>query len=289
MVDEPHPSLSISARWSERLLLPALWGCGLVGMTLPLGIMGYMLWNGIAVLGAEFLLGEPAGMPLGSAGGIGPAFLGSAALAGLALLIAFPLGLGGAVFLTEFGGNTRLGRALQFMIECLAAVPAIVYGLFGYAVFVVLLKWRLSLLSGTLTLALMMYPVILLGSRTALAAIEAHYREAALAMGVSRWYVLRKVLLPLAWPGIVSSAVLSAGHAAGAAAPVLFTACVFFARGAPSLSDPVMTLPTHLYFLVNEAVSFPHAYGTASVLIIAMLSGNACAMLIRRWHADHRK
>lgn len=289
MADVKRVRLPFLSRWAERLCLPLLWLCGLIGMALPLGIMGYMLWNGVAVLDMNFLLGEPAGMPLGAAGGVGPALLGSAALAGLALFLAFPLGLGGAMYLAEFGESPRLGKALRFAAESLAAVPAIVFGLFGYAVFVVALGWRLSLLSGVCTLALLMYPVIMLGSLAALTGVEPHYREAALSLGVSRWYMMRTVLLPHAWPGIVSSTVLSASHAAGAAAPVLFTACVFFARGTPSLGDPVMTLPTHLYFLVNEAVSFPHAYGTACVLIVVMLAGNVCAMLLRRWRGCHRK
>jgi len=290
-VETASPSaLPFSSRLAERLYAPILWLCGVIGIALPAGIIGYMLVHGIGVLDKEFIFGYLAGKPLGSTGGIWPAINGSLALAGIGFLLAFPFGLGGALFLTEYGKPTSLlCRICLGAVECMAAFPAIIYGLFGYAAFVVFLNWQISLLSGAVTLGLVMYPIILIGSRAALAAVHNQYREAALSLGVSKAYAIRRILLPRAWPGIVSATILAFGHAASAAAPVLFTASVFLSRGALSLSEPVMTLPTHLYYLVTEAISFPHAYGTACVLIIIMLMSNVCAMLARRLGNRHRQ
>ena len=282
--------LPLSSRLMENLYGPILWLCGVIGMALPLGIIGYMLANGLGVLSKDFILGNLAGVPLGSAGGIRPALAGTLALAGAGLALAFPFALGGALFLTEYGKPSSLFcRACLGAAECMAAIPAIIYGLFGYAAFVVFLGWQISLRAGVITLALMMYPVILIGCRAALAGVPDQYREAALSLGVSRFYVIRRVLLPKAWPGIVSGTILALGHAASAAAPVLFTASVFFSRGSVSMKEPVMTLPTHLYFLVTEALSFPYAFGTACVLIFIMLAANVCAMAARHLGRRHRQ
>jgi phosphate transport system permease protein len=290
MPDKTMCTLPPLSRMAERLYEPILWLCGLIGMTLPVGIICYMLAHGIGVLSLDFIFGSLGGRPLGSAGGIGPALAGTLALAGIGLLLAFPLGLGGALFLTEYeNSSSRLCRACLAAVECMAAIPAIIYGLFGYAALVVFLGWQISLRAGAVTLALVMYPIILIGSRAALVGVHNQYREAALSLGVSRLYTIRRVLLPRAWPGIVSATILGFGHAASAAAPILFTASVFFSRGDLSLNEPVMTLPTHLYFLVTEAISFPHAYGTACVLIVVMLMSNICAMLARRLGGQHRQ
>lgn len=283
-------TLSLSSTLAEKLYVPILWLFGVIGIVLPVGIICYILVHGVGLLNQEFIFGHMAGRPLGSAGGIWPAISGSLALSGIGLLLAFPLGLGGALFLTEYGKPTSLlCRICLGAVECMAATPAVIYGLFGYAAFVVFFGWQISLKSGAATLGLVMYPIILIGSRAALAAVPNQYREAALSLGVSRAYVIRRVMLPRAWPGILSATILAFGHAASAAAPVLFTASVFLAPGALTLSQPVMTLPTHLYYLVTEAISFPYAYGTACVLIIIMLVSNVCAMLARRLGSRHRQ
>jgi phosphate transport system permease protein len=245
-----------------------------------MAIVAFLLARGAAVLDWTFLTDRPRGMPLGTAGGIGPAISGSLALAGLALVVALPAAVAGAVWLSEYA--TRLGRPLRGAAECMAAVPAIVYGLFGYAFLVVVLNLRLSLLSGALTLALMMFPMLLVGSHAALTAVDPAVRESALALGVTRWNVARRLLLRHAWPGILAVTVLAAGHAIGSAAPVLYTASVAFSRGGLDLRAPVMTLPTHLYHLVGEATSFDHAYGTAAVLVVGLLLANTCALLLKR-------
>jgi phosphate transport system permease protein len=266
----------------ERLFPVGAWIFGLAGLALPVAIVSILAFDGWSVVTWEFLTAPPKGFPLGRAGGIGPAITGTCALAGLGLIIAWPVGVGGAVYLSEYARSTRLARAARFGIECLASVPSIVYGLVGYAFLVVALRWRISLASGAVTLAAVMLPVILIGAHAALRSVDPALREGALAMGVTRAHVLRRILLPRAWPGVVAATVLAVGHAAGSAAPVLYTASVATSKGALSLDAPVMTLPTHLYYLVGEGVSPEHAYGTALVLVAGMLLANACALALRR-------
>ena len=254
------------------------WLLGLGALALPMGIIGFLLVRGARVLSPAFLTDGPAGFPLGLAGGIRPALEGSVALMAIGLAIAVPLGVGGAIYLTEYARSQRFVAAFRFAAECLAGIPSIVYGLFGYAFLVVFMALRVSLLAGGITLGLMMFPIILIGAQESMAAVAWRYREAALALGVSRAYVIRRVILVKALPGILSVTVLAAGHALGSAAPVLYTASVIFVRGGLDWQAPVMTLPTHLYYLVGEAVSFDHAYGTALVLVALLLIINVTAM-----------
>lgn len=262
------------------------WLAGAIGFALPLGIVALLVVEGAARLSWDFLLLPPMGYPLGSQGGIAPAIQGSLALVGLGLIVALPLAMASAIGLSEYVDPAgRPAKAMRFAAESLAAVPAILYGLFGYTVFVVFCSFEISLLSGALTLGLMMLPIILIGTHAALQAIEFELRESALALGVSRSYAVRRLFLPRALPSIVAVTVLAAGHAVGSAAPVMFTASVAYARGAPALDAPVMTLPTHLYYLVSEALDLEQAYGTALVLVIGLLSANALALLLRHWLA----
>src|SRR5262245_45109795 len=240
------------ARGFDRAFTLLGWGFGLAGIALPLGIVGFLIIEGAPRLSLAFLIEAPAGFPLGRAGGVAPAIAGTIALVAIGVGFALPLGVAGAIGLVEYARHDCAWmRALRFGTECLAAVPAIVYGLFGYAVLVVLLGLKISLLAGGLTLGLMMLPIILIGTEEAMRSVEPSLREAALSLGVSRLNVVRRVVLPSAMPGILAATVLAAGHAAGSAAPVLFTASVAFARGAPTLDAPVMTLPTHLYYIVG--------------------------------------
>ena len=267
-------------RRADRAFTGAAWGAGLAAVGLPLGILGFLAWQAAGVIDLQFLTQGPKGHPLGTGGGIYPAIEGSLALVGLGLLAAVPVGLGAAVFLAEYGA--RNVRGARFAVECLAATPSIVYGLVGYALLVVQARLGLSLAAGALTLAAVMLPVVIIGSHAAFLAADAAEREAALALGVSRFHALRRIGLRRAGPGIVAAVVLAAAHAFGSAAPVLFTASVVHARGGLDLARPVMTLPTHLYYLVSEATSFEQAYATALVLVVLLLAGNAAALILKR-------
>jgi phosphate transport system permease protein len=170
---------------------------------------------------------------------------------------------------------------VSFCGECLAGVPAVIYGLFGYSFLVVFAKLRVSLLAGGITLGLVMLPIILIGAYEAIRAVEGKYREAALALGVSRLYAFRKSVWPKARAGLLAAIVLAAGHAFGSAAPVLLTASVVLSQGGLDLSAPVMTLPTHLYYLVSEASSLQQAYATALILVSCLLMANVTVMWVK--------
>lgn len=267
---------------ADRAFTGVSWILGLGGVFLPLAIVAFLAVNGASVITWEFLTERPRGLPLGGAGGIGPAIQGSLALILIGLAVAVPTAVGAAAYMTEFGRSRVVLRSVRFAAECLAGIPSIVYGLFGYAFLVVFLSLKVSLLAGGITLGFVMFPIILIGAQESMEAVEWQYREAALAMGVTRSHMLRRVILPKAWPGILSITVLAAGHAFGTAAPILYTASVIFSHGGLDLSAPVMTLPTHLYYLVGEAVSFDHAFGTALVLVLMLLLFNFLASYVKK-------
>ena len=269
-------------QWYDLLFRGLLWGVGVMGFLLPVCIVGFLLIGGSSTLSWEFLSDYPKGVPLGSSGGIWPAIQGSFSMAFLGLCIAAPPAFGGGIYLAEFDRNSCFSHLVRFLVECLVAVPAVIYGLFGYAFPVVFFKFGISLLAGSVTLAMIMFPIMLIAIQESLRRVDDSYREAALALGVNTTYLVQRVLVLRAWPGIVAGMVLAVGHAVGSAAPVLFTASVYFSKGSPKLDEPVMTLPTHLYHLVSEAVSTEQAFGTALVLVLGLLVFNFSALLLRR-------
>jgi phosphate transport system permease protein len=280
MEAEPQGAGRRRARW-DGVFNALVWACGLVGLILPFWIVTYLLAGGARVLSLRFLTDRPRGFPLGTEGGILPAIQGSAALVGIGLAVALPAGLGAALYLAEFLRSPRARSFARAAIESLAAVPSILYGLFGYAFLVVLLRFGVSLAAGGLVLAIVMFPIILITAQEAFQAVRPEYREAALALGVDRTAWIGRVLLRKSFSRILAGVVLAVGHAVGSASPVLFTAAVYYAAGGMRLDRPVMTLPTHLYYLVAEAISFEHAFGTALVLVLGLFVFNSAALLLR--------
>lgn len=266
----------------DRFVTVTTWFFGVLGLCLPLSIVGFLIVRGLGVISWEFLTTAPGGLPLGVAGGIMPAIQGSLELVGLGLLFALPLGVGGAIYLSEYCTSQALLKVTRFVTECLAGIPAIVYGLFGYSFLVVAINLKASLMAGSITLGLVMFPLVLIGSHESMRSVDWEYRESALALGVSRSYVVRRVVLKQTWPSIMAITLLAAGHAVGSASPVLYTASIIYSRGGLDLKSPVMTLPTHLYYLVSEAISFEHAYGTALVLTIGLLLLNFTGRYLKR-------
>jgi phosphate transport system permease protein len=226
-------------------------------------------------------------------GGILPAILGTLYLSVGAILAALPLGIGAAIYLVEYARPGQLVRLIRLGINNLAGVPSIVFGLFGFAVFVKVLGFGVSILSGALTLGIVILPVIIRASEEALIAVPSAHREASFALGATRWETVSKVVLSQALPGILTAAILGVGRAAGETAPILFTAVTFYQRHLPnSLLDETMALPYHIYALMTEGtkpgLQVPIAYGTAVVLLILVLTINLVAIVLRSRYRARR-
>lgn len=231
-------------------------------------IIGYVMVRGARVMTPRFLLGFPEKM--GREGGIFPSIAGTVFLTLSSVLVAAPLGIGTAVFLTEYTREGLFSRVVRFGTESLAGIPSIIFGLFGFLFFVIRLGMGWSILSGSLTLAAMMLPTIVRTSEEALRSVPDAYKETAYALGASRWQTVTSVVLPTAMPGIATGVILAMGRAVGETAAVIFTAGSSL-RLPKSIFDPVRTLPVHFYILAREGISLENAYGTAAVLITAVL------------------
>jgi phosphate transport system permease protein len=189
-----------------------------------------------------------------------------------------PFGVGTAVYLVEYTREGRLTRVIRFGAECLAGVPSIIFGLFGFVLFVLTLGLGWSILAGGLTLAFMTLPTLIRTTEEALRAVPAGYRDVSLSLGASKWQTIRKVLLPAAFPGILTGLVLGLGRAIGETAAVIFTAGSSLPLRVPrSFYDGTRTLSVHFYQLAREGISADGAYATAAVLVLTITLINAGA------------
>ncbi len=279
-------------RMSERLWF-FLCGLAMVVIGLVLGILvGFIVVRGSKVMSLEFLFSFPRkGM---SEGGIFPAIVGTLYLVLGSILVSLPLGILTALYLTEYARPGPFVQLIRRAIHCLAGVPSIVFGLFGLAVFVKLFGFGVSIVSGSLTLGIMSLPVVIASCEEALRSVPRTFREASFALGAPQWTTVRKVVLPAAFPGILTGLILAIGRVAGETAPIMFTAATFYTRGLPrSPFDRVLALPYHIYGLVTEGTrpenQIPMAYGTALVLLVLVLFVNLSAILLRKRLRSARK
>jgi phosphate transport system permease protein len=218
------------------------------------------------------------------AGGIFPAIVGTIYLVLGAIIFALPIGLLAAIYLSEYAKETFLTRIIKLAIVNLAGVPSVVYGLFGLALFVVFFKFGASILSGALTLGIMILPIIITASREALESVPYSFREVSYSLGASKWQTIRYIVLPNAIPGILTGAILGLGRAAGETAPILFTVAAFYLPRLPkSIFDQAMALPYHLYVISTQVPNVDEKirYGTALVLLVLVLFMNLVAIIIR--------
>jgi phosphate transport system permease protein len=240
--------------------------------------------KGAGSISWEFLTSEPRRG--GTEGGILPAIVGTFCLVMGSMTVALPLGMGGAIYLAEYAREGRFTRTVRLAIVTLAGVPSIVYGLFGLGLFVLFLHLKASLLSGSLTLACLILPTIIVASEEALRAVPMGLREGSLALGATKWQSIRTNVLPYSLPGMLTGSILAIGRAAGETAPIIFTAAAFFLPKLPrSAFDRVMALPFHLYVLATQhpeaAKVRPLQYGTALVLVMLVLGISLGAILLR--------
>jgi phosphate transport system permease protein len=245
----------------------------------------YVIFSkGAKVLSWSFLIESPRKYM--TEGGIYPAIVGTFWLTLLSIGFALPLGILTAIFLKSYAKPFWLVRCVRVAINTLAGVPSIIYGLFGLTVFVQMLKFDVSILSGALTLGVLAMPVIINASEEALRSVPTDFREASLALGATERQTILKVILPAALPNILTGTIISIGRVAGETAPILFTAATFYTRKLPtSIMDEVMVLPYHIYALMTEGChadkQVPIAYGTAVVLLMLVLLISTGAVIMR--------
>ncbi|MCX6571407.1 MAG: phosphate ABC transporter permease PstA [Candidatus Aminicenantes bacterium] len=261
----------LGPRVEQKVAQAGLWTMTLVTVGVLLFIIFFILRRGLPVLSLEFLTANPADM--GKSGGIFSTIVGTVALSFMAILIAAPLGVGTAIYLTEYTWGGPLTRVIRFGAECLAGIPSIIFGLFGFILFVTKLKFGWSILSGGLTMAFMLLPTIIRTSEEAIKSVPPAYRTVSFSLGSTKWQTVTRVVLPSALPGIVTGIVLSVGRSIGETAATIFTAGSAL-RMPTSIFSSTRTMSVHFYILAREGISMSNAYGTAAVLIIAILGIN---------------
>lgn len=271
---------------TQRIAFLVLRICAAAILAAVFLLIGFLVWNGAPVLNLQFLTENPReGM---TAGGVFPAIIGTFYLTLLTLLFVLPLGIGAAIYLSEYADPRR--RRTLYIIRTatmvLAGIPSIVYGLLGLGLFVLFLRLGFSLLSSALTLSFLTLPVIISASEEALRTVPMSYREGALALGATKWQVVRDAVLPFAVPGILTACVLGLARAAGETAPILLTGAAYYLPQLPhSVFQQFMALPFHIFILSTQSVdprlTRPIQFGSVLVLLLLVLSLNAVAIMVR--------
>ena len=264
----------------QNIIRVQLWT--LTGLTIGIlvFIIFFILFNGLPQISWSFLSTNPADM--GRSGGILSTIVSTLYLIAIALLVATPLGLGTAIYLTEYTQEGLITRIIRFGTECLAGIPSIILGLFGFAIFVMSFGWGWSLVSGGLTMSVMLLPTIIRTSEESIRAVPQEYREVAFSLGVGKWQAITQVVLPSALPGIVTGIVLSIARCIEETAVVIFTAGSSL-RFPNSVFESGRTMSVHFYILAREGISMPQAYGTAAILILSILIINISAYVLMRY------
>ena len=268
----------------ENFFLSLIRTLGFTGAIILVIILFFVAYNGIQVLSWEFITQPP--VEAMTKGGIFPVIVGTVLLTFLCMIVVIPIGVTTAIFLAEYSKPGILLKTIMMSIYTLAGVPSVVFGLFGLTVFVVAFEFGMSLLAGSLTLAVMVLPYIIATSEEAIKAVPYSFREASLACGATKWQTIKKVVVPTAMPGILTGSILGTAKVSGETAPIMFTAAAFFTPGVPrSLLEPVMALPYHIYVLATAGTHIeetrPIQYGTALTLIALVLGMNLLGIILR--------
>ena len=255
-------------------------------------ILGFIIIKGGSVNSWDFLTKAPEeGM---TKGGIFPAIVGTFYLIVGSSIISFPIGIMSGIYMNEYATNGKVVRFIRIMTNNLSGVPSVVFGLFGMSLFVNALGWGDSIIAGSFTLALMSLPLIIRTTEEALKSIDDSFRHGSLALGATKLQTIRRVVLPMAFPNIITGLILSVGRVSGETAPILFTVAAYFLPQLPgSIFDQCMALPYHLYVISTSGTDIEAsrgmAYGTALVLIAIVLVVNLLANLLRNYFAKKVK
>lgn len=264
-------------RVSDILITIAIYMAAGISMLLLLGIVFYTFAKGISSISWEFLITVPSA--INGTFGIAGNLLNTLYIVVITLLIATPIGVGSAIYLNEYARPGKIVRTIEFTTEILSGIPSIIFGLFGMVFFGTTLGFGYSILTGALTLTLMVLPLITRNTQEALKTVPASYRSGALGMGATKWYMIRTVLLPSAMPGIITGIILAVGRIVGESAALLFTAGsgYLLPRTPGGFLSKIMesggTLTIQLYLCMSKA-QYSEAFGIAVVLLVLVLGIN---------------
>jgi phosphate transport system permease protein len=273
------------ARKRKDVLMRALLGAATVVALIPLAlILWYLLKKGLGSWSGDFFTTDPNGNFLGDPGGVKSAILGTLEMVGLAMVISVPLGIGVALYLTEYGREGRFGNAVRYFVDVMTGVPSIVFGLFVYITLILTgFGGGFSGWKGSVALALLMLPIVTRSAEVVLLLVPQHLREAALALGAPRWRVIVRVVLPTALPGLVTGMLLAVARAAGETAPLLFTATIVQGTSF-NLGERMNSLPAQIFSDVGQAQDrlVGRAWGAALTLVLMILALTIVARLVSR-------
>ena len=279
-------------RWSQKIAFGFFTSLSYLVVLILFVILGFIIIKGASVISWHFLTKSPEeGM---TSGGIYPAIVGTLYLVLGSSLISFPIGVMSGIFMNEYATNGKITKFIRIMTNNLSGVPSVVFGLFGMALFVNTLGFGDSIIAGSLTLALLSLPLVIRTTEEALKSIDDSFRHGSLALGATKLQTIRKVILPMAFPNIITGLILSVGRVSGETAPILFTVAAYFLPQLPgSIFDQCMALPYHLYVISTSGTdveaSRGMAYGTALVLIAIVLIVNLLANALRSYFAKKVK
>jgi phosphate transport system permease protein len=258
----------LNPRTEEKIAVNILRLAALSAIAVLLFVIIYVAYKGAGSLTPAFILENPRDM--GREGGIFSAIVSTLYLAVLSTMIATPLGVGTAIYLCEYTTESAITKIVRFGSDCLAGVPSIIFGLFGFVLFVIYLKLGWCLLSGALTMSFMILPTIIRTSEEAIKSVSYELRDASYSLGATRWQTITKIVLPQAIPGIITGVILGVGRSISETAAVIFTAGSALATP-ESIFESGRTLAVHFYIIAREGISMERAFGTALVLIIFIL------------------
>lgn len=269
--------MKINAKTSEKIAKVVIWSAALLVVVVLLAVIIYILVQGLPTINWKFLTEIPKDG--GASGGIASPIIGTLLITIVAIVIATPLGVGTAVYLAEYTKDGIITKIIRFSAESLAGIPSIVYGLFGFIFFVMYLNLGWSILSGGLTLAIMILPTIIRTSEEAIRTVPASYRETSFSLGATKWQTIYKVVFPAAIQGITNGIILSVGRSVAETAAIVLTAGSSL-RMPNSLFSPSRTMAVHFYTLAMEDISPANAFGTAALLIILIFIINVGANIL---------
>lgn len=278
--------MSLRTRYlTQGIAKVLIWIAALSTIAVMILILLQILGEGLPILHLRFFFESPKKM--GREGGIFPTIIGTVALTAVAILFATPLGVGTAIFLREYTRESYISRIIRFGTDCLAGVPSIIFGLFGFVFFVIYLNMGWSILSGGLTLAAMILPTIISTAEEAIKAIPYSYREVSYSLGGTKWQTVIRAILPNALPGIFTGIILGVGRSIGETAAIILTAGSSLVMPT-SLFSPIRTMSIHFYILAREGISMDMAYGTGAALILLVLLINTVAHWLLNRYIRHR-